>query len=129
MADIHFGDGITISFGAAARMVGIIGLAEKLLARQNGQPLPPDAQSIRDELRTSLIRAAGLADATKTRVLAEVDLVWDKSPEAAAEILGIKADSMRAACRAGRLGRKVRGQWLITDEEIEVYRHSYRRGA
>lgn len=128
-ADIRFGDGITISFAAAAKMVGLIGLTEKLLARQNGQALSPDVQSMRDDLRTSLIRAAGLADATKNGVLAEVDLAWDKSPEAAAEMLGVKADSVRAACRAGRLGRKVRGQWLISDEEIEMYRQTYRRGA
>jgi hypothetical protein len=128
-ADIRFGDGITISFGTAARMVSIIGLTEKLLARQNGQALSPDAQSMRDDLRTSLIRAAGLADATKNGVLVEVDLTWEKSPEAAAEILGMKVGSVQAACRAGRFGRKVRGQWLITDQEIEVYRHSYRRGA
>ncbi len=126
--DIRYGDGVTISFGVAAVMVDIITLAEKLLSRQNGQLLPPKAESIRNGLRGSLARAAANADVSTNAVIAQSVLAFEKSPDAAAEILGIKPGSVRSACRAGHIGRKVSGRWLIRDEEIEMYKRTYLRG-
>jgi hypothetical protein len=126
--DIRYGDGITISVSVAAVMVDIITLAEKLLSRQNGQPLSPKARSIRSDLSTCITRAAANADVSTKEVLAESILAFEKSPDAAAEILGIKPGSVRWACRNGKLGRKVGDRWLISDEEIEMYRQTYLRG-
>ena len=70
--DIRYGDGITISFSVAAVMVDLITLAEKLLSRQNGQLLPPKAESIRNDLRTCITRAAANADASTKAVLARM---------------------------------------------------------
>jgi Helix-turn-helix domain len=125
--DIRYGDGITISVGVAAVLVDLIGLAEKLLGRQNGQPLPTKLRDIRDDLSTCITRAAANADVSTKAVLAESVLAFDKSPDAAAEILGIKPGSVRSACRAGHIGRKVGDRWLISDEEIEMYRRTSAR--
>jgi hypothetical protein len=129
MTDIRFGDGIYVSIGTAAVIVDIITLAEKLLGRQNGQPLPPKAQSIRNDLRTCINSAANSACVTEKELIAESALVFDKSPEAVAEHLGIKPGSVRAACRAGRIGRKVGDRWLISDAEIQTYKQTYLRSA
>jgi len=126
--DIRYGDGITISVSVAAVMVDVIALTEKLLSRQNGQPLPPKARSIRNDLRGCLARAAANADVSTKEVMAQSVLAFDKSPDAAAEELGIKPGSVRSACRAGHIGRKVGDRWLISDEEIEMYRRTYLRG-
>ena len=56
-ADIRFGDGIYISIAAAAVMVDTTTLAEKLLFRQNGQPLPAAVRDIRDQLSGSVTGA------------------------------------------------------------------------
>ncbi|BBY35888.1 hypothetical protein MMAN_58040 [Mycobacterium mantenii] len=127
-ADIRYGDGLTISFGMAAFVVDLVGLTEKLLARQNGQPLPPKARDLRDGLSDGLARAAANAGVSSKAVLAEEVLAFERSPEAAAEVLGIQPGSVRYACRAGRIGRKVGDRWLISDEEIEMYRENYLRG-
>jgi Helix-turn-helix domain len=129
MADIRFGDGITISFGSAATMVGLIGLAEKLLIRANGQPLPADVQMMRADLRSCLARAA--ADActdghvSGEEVLADAGLALDMSPSMAAKALGVSASGVRFACRAGHLGSKVGDRWLISRQELEVYKQTH----
>jgi hypothetical protein len=125
--DIRFGDGIYVSISTAAVMVDIITLAEKLLERQNGQPLPPKAQSIRNDLRTCVNSAAISAHDSRKEVVAESVLAYDKSPAAAAKILGIKPGSVRAACNAGHMGRKVGDRWFVSDAEIETYRMTLSR--
>jgi hypothetical protein len=126
--DVRFGDSISISPSVAALLVDVITLAEKLLCRQNGQPLSPKARSIRSDLKGCLARAAANADVSTEALGTQSVLAFEKSPEAAAEILGIKPGSVRYACRAGRIGRKVGDRWLITDAEIEMYARTYRRG-
>jgi hypothetical protein len=122
--EIRFGDGITISFSAAADLVGVIGLAEKLLARTNGQPLPDRAFVMRDSLRNCLLLAGTYAstdaNVSAETVLSESGLAFELSPSAAASALGISTSAVRFACRSGHLGRKVGGRWVITDREIEV---------
>ncbi|ORV81060.1 hypothetical protein AWC11_27325 [Mycobacterium interjectum] len=121
-ADIRYGDGITISVAAAAVMVEVIGLAEKLLARQNGQPLSPRLQAMRNDLTDCVARAAANADVSTNEVTARAVLAFEKDTTAAAEALGISPSGVRWACRAGRLGRKVGDRWLISDQEIAMYK-------
>ncbi|OMB93215.1 helix-turn-helix domain-containing protein [Mycobacterium colombiense] len=128
-AEIRYGDGINISLGIGAVLVDVLGLVEKLLARQNGQPLPTKLREIRDDLSDCIARAAANADVSTKAVTAESVLAFEKDPAAAAEALGISPSGVRWACRAGRLGRKVGDRWLISDEEIAMYRNTYQRAA
>jgi hypothetical protein len=121
-ADIRFGDHITVSIAAAAVIVDTFTVTEKLLYLHNGQRLSPKVLAIRDELRTCLNSAANSAHANRKGPVAESVLDFCKSPREAAEHLGIREGSVRAACNAGHLGRKISGRWLISDAEIETYR-------
>lgn len=125
---ISYGEHVNVSLGAAAVLVDLIGLTEKLLSRPNGQPLPPPVVAIRNDLRTSINRAATDA-ATDASVSASVpfrhpDLQLELDVNAAAKALGISASGVRDALRTGRLGgRKVGRQWLVTQEDIEMYQN------
>lgn len=126
-ADIRYGDGITISVGIGAVLVDVLGLVEILLGRQNGQPLPTKLRAIRDDLSDCIARAAANADVSAKAVTAESVLAFEKDTAAAAESLGISPSGVRWACRAGRLGRKVGDRWLISEEDLEMYRSTYQR--
>lgn len=126
MADISYGRDISVSLGAAATVVEAFGLLEKLLVRQNGQPLPRSIIAIRDDLKSCLARAAtdAATDAlTPAKApFAHGDLGFEHDVKTAAERLNITESGVRDALRTGRLGgRKVRGQWLISDEDIAQY--------
>jgi hypothetical protein len=84
-------------------------------------------QSIRSDLATCLDSAATNAHNSRKEVIAEPELVFDKSPKLAAKLLGITEGGVRAACNAGHIGRKVCGRWLISDAEIETYRMTFSR--
>jgi Helix-turn-helix domain len=129
--DVRFGEGLWVSFAAAAKTVGVITLSEKLLARLNGQPLPADLVALRAEYRAGLARAAAAADAptdghvSGEEVLADAGLALDMSPSMAAKALGVSASGVRFACRAGHLGSKVGDRWLISRQELEVYKQTH----
>ena len=128
--EIRYGDTINISLGAGAIMVEVITFLEKLLARQNGQPLSSKLVEMRGDLKECIARAAANADVSTKAAIAQGVLAFEKDVNAAAEVLGITPGGVRWACRNGRLGgRKIGRQWLITDEEIEMYRNTYQRQA
>jgi excisionase family DNA binding protein len=96
---------------------------EKLLARQAGHPLPSRLSSVRDSLKSCLTRAATNAAASAPVVFEPVALPLEKDVNAAAEALGITPGGVRWALSKGRLGgRKLGRQWLISDEDIELYK-------
>lgn len=128
MPDIRYGDAISISVGDAVVLVEVIGVFEKLLARRNGQPLSPLILAMRSDLKECIARAAANADVSAKAVMAQEVLSFEKDVNSAAEALGITPGGVRWACREGRLGRKIGRQWLISDEEIEMYRRTYQRG-
>lgn len=125
--EISFGEYINVKVSAGALMLEVIAIFEKMLARQNGQPLPLNLVEMRDELRVCLARAAASAGVSAQDGRAETVLTSSKSPAAAAKALGIKPGSVRWACRNGLLGTRIGDRWLITDEEIEDYRCKHLR--
>ena len=125
--EIRYGDAISISLGTANVMIEVFTFLEKLLARQNGQPLSSKLVEMRDDLKECIARAATNADVSTKAAIAQGVLAFEKDVNAAAEALRISPGGVRWACRAGRLGRKVGDRWRITDEEIEMYRNTYQR--
>ncbi|BCP00700.1 helix-turn-helix domain-containing protein [Mycobacterium intracellulare] len=125
--DISYGEYISVSVGAAVTMIEVITVVEKLLGRQNGQLLPANLRDMREELGECVARAAANAGVSTKAVSAESVLAFSRSPAAAAKALGIKAASVRWACRNGKLGTRVGDRWLITDDEIEHYRRTHLR--
>jgi Helix-turn-helix domain len=128
MSDISFGESVNVSLGAAATMVEVISLLERLLARQNGQPLPSSLSDMRNGLKDCITRAGANAGVSTKALSAHGDLGFEQDVNAAAEALGITPAGVRWALRTGRLGgRKVGRNWLISVEEIEMYRNTYQR--
>jgi hypothetical protein len=128
--EIRCAEGITVSVGMAAYLVELIGLLEKLLARQNGCPLSAKSAGVRRDLEECIARAAAYADVSPEVVATQSVLPSETAvitTDAAADALGIGPAGVRWACRHGWLGRKVGGRWWITEEEIEMYRNT-RRG-
>jgi hypothetical protein len=129
-ADISYGDGIYVSLGTAATLVEAISLLERLLDRQSGQPLPASLVSMRAGFKTCLTRAAANASVSAKVVSAQDILGLEQDVNAAAEALGITPAGVRWALRTGRLGgRKIGRNWLIGDEDIEMYKNTYQRSA
>jgi hypothetical protein len=124
MTDIGYGETISVSIGAAAKMVEVLGLLERLMARQSGQPLPAALVEMRDGLKDCLTRAAANAGVSAKVVSAQDVLGLEQDVNAAAEALGITPAGVRWALRTGRLGgRKVGRQWLVADTDIADYRN------
>jgi excisionase family DNA binding protein len=122
--DIRYGQDISVSLNAAAIAVESWGLLERLLARQNGQPLPPSIVAMRDEFKSCLTRAASNADTSARVVIPQANLGLEQDVNAAAEALGITPDAVRWALRKGKLGgRKSGRQWLVSYDDIENYRN------
>jgi hypothetical protein len=110
----------------------VIELLAKLVARQNGCPLPTKLEAVRRTLVECIARAAAYADVDTEVVTAQSVLALETSvidTDAAAEALGISAAGVRWACRKGWVGKKVGGRWVITAEEIEMYRKTRKKVA
>lgn len=128
--DIRLTNDITISVGVAAYLVDLIELTRKLLARQNGLPLPEPAPTIQRSLRECADLRATCANASAQPVFGQPALPSEPSLTAkdiAAE-LNITPSRARWICQHQRLGRKVGNQWQITREEFEMYKTTRIKG-
>jgi excisionase family DNA binding protein len=78
---------------------------------------------VRDAFRESVTRAAVGADVSASVGFEHAPIACEKDVNTAAKALGITPGGVRWALRNGTLGgRKLGRQWLIGDDDIELYR-------
>lgn len=133
---------IEIGLDTAQYLVAVIDLFDRLLS-QRGQPLPTRLAAIQLSLtrcidsRDASGKFAGQTFSTRVHASADGPAVLDVSHSTAgvvdtataAEMLGIKEDSVRYLCRRGRFDSvKPGGRWLITAESVERRKRSVAEG-
>ncbi|MGV0159890.1 helix-turn-helix domain-containing protein [Mycobacterium colombiense] len=103
------GVGAVVSAEALREMLGVVNFVASLGGRTR-------RLSARMEALRAVLEASCRVDATKFAGLALSDLRFEQEfdTETAAELLGLREDTLRKYLRAGRVqGRIVNGRWLI----------------
>jgi hypothetical protein len=121
---ITFADKASVDVGAAALLIDLFELNARLLARLKLPPHRGPVLAVRRDLEQFLTYAA--AYDVSTNVTSTHQPLPSSSelltPNDAAPELGIQPAGVRWLCRNRRLGRKVGNRWLISREDVDMYR-------